>query len=504
MPPPPPPPPGAPPPPPAPVLSKLGGSGGKGERKDLLKDIQSGAKLKKTKTNDRSAPLVSGNKPVQNSASRPEASGGSPGSASTDAQSSQFTGPLPGIGGLFAGGMPTLKKTKGGVNTGRAPGSESVAAPSASNGSSSNPINNKFINSSTSSLNSSPSLSPSPSHVSTSTPSVSTSTPTHTIPDVSQGTPAPNIASLASNISNVNLTKPQPPASKPSFSRPQNGGPIHPSSRPPPPPIGNKTNLGRNQTIGHGPQGRPQIPNYEKRRSRDDSSIGNGQMSSGSGVSGPPPPPPVRTVSQNQLTNSNRVPTRAPPPPPPSHKRPSQPPPPPPSQSSHSSTPQHQPSFQPPTKALPPPPPGVSQASGDPPTPPTRRESIYRTGQANNNATLHSTANGSLGGESFELKFASRFKTLQFLPPPEPFSGSQKTYPSKQTLPVRQGSQIKRTPAPPPPPGGIPPPPGSHAPAPPPPGGGAKMSMYDVGHGHGRPPLPSARQLSVTTTTGVL
>jgi hypothetical protein len=82
------------------------------------------------------------------------------------------------------------------------------------------------------------------------------------------GTPAPNIASLASNISNVNLTKPQPPASKPSFSRPQNGGPIHPSSRPPPPPIGNKTNLGRNQTIGHGPQGRPQIPNYEKRRSR--------------------------------------------------------------------------------------------------------------------------------------------------------------------------------------------------------------------------------------------
>jgi hypothetical protein len=78
------------------------------------------------------------------------------------------------------------------------------------------------------------------------------------------------------------------------------------------------------------------------------------------------------------------------------------------------------------------------------------------------------------------------------------------TISSNFSVPVRQGSQIKRTPAPPPPPGGIPPPPGSHAPAPPPPGGGAKMSMYDVGHGHGRPPLPSARQLSVTTTTGVL
>lgn len=500
MPPPPPPPPG-PPPPPAPTLPKLGGSGAKVERKDLLKDIQSGARLKKTKTNDRSSPLVSGNKPPEGSSSGPAASSESPGRS--DAQSSQFTGPLPGIGGLFAGGMPTLKKTRGGVSTGRAPGSEPTPKVSASNGSSSNAINNKFINSSTSSLNSSPSLSPSPSPV-------STSTPTHTKADVLQGPAVPNIASLASNLSNVISPKPQPPASKPSFSRPQNGGPIHPSSRPPPPPIGNKTNLGRNQTIGHGPQGRPQIPNYEKRRSRDDSSIGNGQMSSG-----PPPPPPVRTVSQNQLTNSNRVPTRAPPPPPPSHKRPSQPPPPPPSLtshshppppapslSSHSHTPQYQPSFQPPTKALPPPPPGVSQGSGDPPTPPTRRESIYRTGQANNNANLHSTANGSISGESFELKFASRFKTLQFLPPPEPFSGSQKTYPSKQTLPVRQGSQIKRTPAPPPPPGGIPPPPGSHAPAPPPPGGGTKMGMFDVGHR--RPPLPSARQMSVTTTTGVL
>lgn len=91
----------------------------------FFQDIQSGARLKPTKTNDRSSPVVGGAKPPS-SASGPvsnESSGGNGGGEGrTDAQSSQFSGPLPGIGGLFAGGMPTLKKTRGGVNTGRAPG----------------------------------------------------------------------------------------------------------------------------------------------------------------------------------------------------------------------------------------------------------------------------------------------------------------------------------------------------------------------------------------------
>lgn len=59
-PPPPPPPPGAPPPPKASSggVKKSGGGGGSAGRGALLGSIQSGARLKKTVTNDRSSPLV--------------------------------------------------------------------------------------------------------------------------------------------------------------------------------------------------------------------------------------------------------------------------------------------------------------------------------------------------------------------------------------------------------------------------------------------------------------
>ena len=118
--PPPPPPPGAPPPPSGgggpPKLAVSKG----GDRKNLLKDIQGGKKLKPTVTNDRSAPVI-GNKPSASAGpSAPSGSRDDGGSSSSSSQSGATSaGPLPGIGGLFAGGMPTLKKTKGGVNTGR-------------------------------------------------------------------------------------------------------------------------------------------------------------------------------------------------------------------------------------------------------------------------------------------------------------------------------------------------------------------------------------------------
>ena len=118
MPPPPPPPPGPPPPPSLPPAGgpiKPPAAVGKGNRNNLLNEIQGGKRLKKTVTNDRSSPLVGATSSAAPTAGASTTSKNDGNSSS----SSQSVGPLPGIGGLFAGGMPTLKKTKGGVNTGR-------------------------------------------------------------------------------------------------------------------------------------------------------------------------------------------------------------------------------------------------------------------------------------------------------------------------------------------------------------------------------------------------
>ena len=193
--------------------------------------------------------------------------------------------------------------------------------------------------------------------------------------------------------------------------------PVHPSSKPPPPPPSHDPQAKRHPpsrssksfsqgrppaTIGPGPQSRTPLPiqrvsqvssdrETERERGRvktltklclqDDTSIQNGKLSK-------PPPPPVRTVS------------RQPPPPPGGSRRPSQPPPPPPDR-----------------RDLPPPPPPSHQGSG-PPRAPQRKESLRPVGQQS-------------AGDTFEAKFAGKFRSLQYLPPPELFSRCQKTYPSK-------------------------------------------------------------------------
>ncbi|XP_064097797.1 WAS/WASL-interacting protein family member 3-like isoform X6 [Macrobrachium nipponense] len=110
---PPPPPPCAPgglgpraPPPPRLPAAKLGGGGGGNERNALLSDIRSGTRLKKTVTNDRSAPAIEGkSKPSTNGGSFGGGGGGGGGG------SGMMNGGVPQLGGLFAGGMPRLKPT---------------------------------------------------------------------------------------------------------------------------------------------------------------------------------------------------------------------------------------------------------------------------------------------------------------------------------------------------------------------------------------------------------
>ena len=137
---PPPPPPGPPAPPPPGPAAQVGASpfksksAGGGDRKALLNSIQKGTHLKKTVTNDRSAPIVGSNKNNGAVSASVRGVGQNQGASQGDqGGSGGAPGPLPGIGGLFAGGMPTLKKTVGGVQTGRSTSESKIIIGSNSN-----------------------------------------------------------------------------------------------------------------------------------------------------------------------------------------------------------------------------------------------------------------------------------------------------------------------------------------------------------------------------------
>eukprot|EP00094_Tigriopus_californicus_P007331 TCALIF_07056-PA protein Name:"Similar to vrp1 Verprolin (Schizosaccharomyces pombe (strain 972 / ATCC 24843))" AED:0.07 eAED:0.11 QI:644/0.83/0.85/1/0.5/0.42/7/0/483 len=446
---PPPPPPPGPPPPPVGGLSpaKLGVPAGPTDRGALLKSIQQGKALKKTVTNDRSGPSVGG-KPTA-----PAQSGnGRAGGASLGQASSASTPKLPGIGGIFAGGFPTLNRTQGGVHTGRAADVShsttnlaSTPKVNANTSISSTPQNgsqgrNYFNRSnsnagihqhnsfSSSSLNSTPSLTP---------PSAS---------------PGPSVGSSSSSSYRKPSHAPGPPENLVPRAKPSSKV-QHPNSKPPPPPVPNGTgpsslNGGGQpppkprhtliQTVGNQPAMRAksfnhkaQNPGYESQRSRDDSSLSA-------------PPPPTRTVSQSSGTlkrpggpapppptgGMGRVATRSAP-----MKPPTQPPPPPPHRDpgGHSqpqpSVVQKQASSHYARSNV-----NMGGGSNDAPTPPTRRHSLRNNNHSSNNnvsSGYNSSASSNSGGESFEQRFQNRFKTPQFLPPPEPYVGVTKTYPSK-------------------------------------------------------------------------
>ncbi|EMF17513.1 uncharacterized protein SEPMUDRAFT_146512 [Sphaerulina musiva SO2202] len=137
--PPPPPPPmpgmagGAPPPPPPPpgnLPARPAAKEVKG-RGALLGDITKGAKLKKVGVvNDRSAPIIDkpkdsagppvGGAPPVPGGLRPSTAGGNRARSNSDQPGNASSGgsveAAPQLGGLFAGGMPKLRKTGGGVN----------------------------------------------------------------------------------------------------------------------------------------------------------------------------------------------------------------------------------------------------------------------------------------------------------------------------------------------------------------------------------------------------
>ncbi|ORZ18155.1 hypothetical protein BCR42DRAFT_490789 [Absidia repens] len=312
----------------------------------LLAQIQKGKSLKKAQTNDRSAPVVSGG-PTK-------ASGASPGMArppptmpsshgSTNANSTAFAPTAPQLGGLFAQGMPTLRKTKGSaISTGRDTSSNAPSPPSTIPHIPPSTVRPSTFNKPLTGSNTLPrSFKAPPPIPGRSAPPIPPSPPPPPPPSSNSSIPAPPPPPPPpAPPSNSSIPPPPPP---PPPTMPMSGSIHRPSAFPPAPPAHPVPGISPNHLSSIAPPlpgrsrsnsspqrnippppppapsspSRPAIPVFPNRPSP------NNTQHRSPGLAVPPPLPPGRprsssaTHSQPQGTPSPSAPPIPPPPPPP-------------------------------------------------------------------------------------------------------------------------------------------------------------------------------------------
>ncbi|OAV91611.1 hypothetical protein PTTG_09398 [Puccinia triticina 1-1 BBBD Race 1] len=320
----------------------------------LAAQIQAGRRLKKAQTNDRSAPIVAGSpagagaggaRPGGGLASAPRPPGMKsttgapkpPQHAKTDSQSSAAAGMTngpPQLGGLFAGGMPTLRKTSGPASTPSFKAAPPVPKPATAGPPSRAPP-------------------PAPSMIGSNQPS--SRPPPPVPPQLPNPTrpPPPPPAPAPSTSSRPPPPPPVPPQSSTSTrtipSQPTPNAPFTPNiipsqnnlrptkslaamvaqdaRQPPPPPARTQTqtspvnSLVRTSSIGHPPRNPPPrpaatfTPPPPPPRPHTVNSVQPPPLPSRPGARAAPPPPPPRT-STNSPSLSGSLSRKAPPPPP--------------------------------------------------------------------------------------------------------------------------------------------------------------------------------------------